>query len=74
MSGTGRMVGLTATGKENVPTTGDIIRRNYTKKKRNNYPLNTLEAGLPVFREAVPAIDGPSLSWLERYFAFLSTV
>ena len=35
---------------------------------------NTLEAGLPVFREAVSAIDGPSLSWLERYFAFLSTV
>ncbi len=35
---------------------------------------NFSEAGLPVFRQAVPAINGSSLGWLERYFAFFSAV
>jgi hypothetical protein len=30
--------------------------------------------GFPVFRETVPAIDRPALSWLEGDFAFFSTV
>ena len=44
------------------------------KKREMINRANTSEAGLPVFREAVPAIDGPSLSWLERYFALFAAV
>ncbi len=44
------------------------------KKKRDDKPFSTSEAGLPVFREAVPAIDRSSLGRLERYFAFLTAV
>ena len=62
---------------------GYTTRRNHTGlsgisiktyKKREIITKKHLEAGLPVFREAVSAINWPSLSWLERYFAFLSTV
>jgi hypothetical protein len=32
------------------------------------------EAGLPVFGQAVPAINRPTLGGLERHFALFSTV
>jgi hypothetical protein len=64
-----RVVAVTVAGLPGKHFDPEIV-----KKKRDNQLVNTSEAGLPVFREAVPAIDGPSLSWLERYFAFLSAV
>jgi len=33
-----------------------------------------LVAGLPVFRKALAAVDGPSLGWLEGDLALFSTV
>lgn len=45
------------------------------KKKKNDKPLAKFsEAGLLVFRQAVPAINGPALGWLKRYFAVFSAV
>ena len=49
-------------------------KRNDTKKRKIIIRKNTSEAGLPVFREAVSAVDGPTLSWLERDFAFFTAV
>ena len=51
-----------------------FIKEINEKKVKIIVRKNTSEAGLPVFREAVSAVDGPTLSWLERDFAFFSAV
>ena len=58
-----------------APLAGKTLQHCYWLKKRKMITRSKhSEAGLPVFREAVTAIDGPAFGRLERYFALFSAV
>jgi len=44
------------------------------ERENKNWEMMRLEPGAPVLRQALLAVDGPTLGRLEGDFAFLTTV